>query len=203
MALISGRTIENLDQLFSPLKLPAAGLHGLERRDAGGCLHVLGEARALEHLRSPLARLADANEGVLLEDKSRAIAIHYRRAPNKAAGIRHQVEDLVRPSSGNLEVIHGKMVSEIKPRHADKGSAIRAFMSEAPFAGRVPVFLGDDVTDEDGFVAVNALKGHTIHVGDAVPTAAHYRLSSVDEVIDWLETWPSDIDHRHGQGRLE
>ena len=99
VALISGRNIENLDQLFAPLKLPMAGLHGLERRDAGGDFHVLGEIRSLEHLRMPLASLADSKKGVMLEDKGRAIAIHYRKAPDEADVIRHQVEDLVHPSA--------------------------------------------------------------------------------------------------------
>jgi trehalose 6-phosphate phosphatase len=195
VALISGRAIDNVDHLFAPQKLPVAGLHGLERRDAEGRLHILGEAEALEHLRLPLTKLAACHDGTILEDKGRALAIHYRRIPDAGDGIRKRVEELVRPSFDELKVIHGKMVSEIKPRHADKGSAIRAFMDEAPFTGRLPVFIGDDVTDEDGFAAVNVLQGHAIHVGDGATTAAHYGLSSVNEVIEWLETWPSRI-HR-------
>lgn len=198
VALISGRTIENLDRLFAPLTLPMAGLHGLERRDAGGDLHVLGEVQALEHLRQPFASLAASRKGVMLEDKGRALAIHYRMAPDQTDVIRHRVEDLVHPSARDLKVIHGKMVSEVKPRHADKGSAIHAFMCEAPFVGRLPVFIGDDVTDEDGFVAVNALEGHTIHVGTGTGTVAGYRLSDVDQVIEWLEALPSKIRSRHG-----
>lgn len=103
----------------------------------------------------------------------------------------HQVEDLDPPSDRDLRVLHGKMVSEVKPRHADKGSAIYAFMCEAPFKGRVPIFIGDDVTDEDGFTAVNALDGHAIRVGEGAETGARYRLSDVDHVIEWLESWPS------------
>lgn len=198
VALVSGRSIANLDHLFGPHVLPLAGLHGLERRDARGRLHMLGEAEALEHLRAPLSELADSLDGVLLEDKGRALAVHYRMAPDKAGEIRQRVETLVRPSVRDLRIIHGKMVSEIKPRHADKGSAIQAFMDEAPFVGRVPVFIGDDVTDEDGFVAVNALKGLSIHVGDGAASAARYRLPDVDRVIDWLETWPSAIHQRDG-----
>ena len=190
VALISGRSIEDLDQIFGPLRFPAAGLHGLERRDARGDLHILGEVQALEHLRSPFADLAASKNGVMLEDKGRALALHYRRAPHAAEHIRRKVEDLVRPSARELRIIHGKMVSEVKPRHADKGSAIQAFMGEAPFAGRVPVFIGDDVTDEDGFAAVNAMDGHTIRVGDGAATAARYRLSDVDQVIEWLESLP-------------
>lgn len=198
VALISGRTIENLDRLFAPLRLPTAGLHGLERRDAGGGHQVLGEVQALEHLRRPFAELAASRKDVMLEDKGRALAIHYRRAPNEAASIRRQVEDLVHPAAQDLRIIHGNMVSEVKPRHADKGSAIHAFMGEAPFAGRVPVFIGDDVTDEDGFAAVNALDGYTIRVGPGSRTVARYRLADVDQVIDWLEALPPRVRSRHG-----
>jgi trehalose 6-phosphate phosphatase len=203
IALISGLTIENLDRLFVPLRLPMAGLHGLERRDAGGDLHVLGEVQALERLRVPLANLADSRKGVMLEDKGRALAIHYRKAPHEAEGIRHQVEDLVHSSARDLRVIHGKMVSEVKPLHVDKGSAIHAFMCEAPIVGRVPVFIGDDVTDEDAFAAVNALKGHTIRVGAGLGTVACYRLLDVDQVIEWLESLPSKLRSRHRRYNLE
>lgn len=192
-ALISGRTIETLDRLFAPLTLPAAGLHGLERRDAAGDLHLLGEAESLEHLRRPFADLAAARNGVMLEDKGRALAIHYRMAPGEADSIRRLVEDLVRPSAENLRIIHGKMVSEVKPRHADKGSAIHAFMGEAPFLGRVPVFLGDDVTDEDGFKMVNGFDGFAIRVGQGSETAARYCLADVDQAIAWLAALPSEI----------
>lgn len=198
VALISGRTIETLDRLFAPLRLPAAGLHGLERRDAVGNFHTLGEAEALEHLRRPFADLAASKNGVMLEDKGRALAVHYRMAPEEAESIRRRVEDLVHPSADNLRIIHGKMVSEVKPRHADKGSAIYAFMCEAPFLGRVPVFIGDDVTDEDGFKVVNGFDGFAIRVGRGEETAARYRLADVDQVIAWLAALPSEIPAEDG-----
>lgn len=193
VALISGRTIDNLDRLFAPLRLPAAGLHGLERRDAMDGVHLLGEAEALEHLRPPFAQLAASRKGVILEDKGRALAIHYRKAPEEAESVRREVEKLVHPSVRDLRIIHGSMVSEVKPRHADKGSAIHAFMSEAPFSGRVPVFIGDDATDEDGFAAVNALDGRAIRVGSRPGTAARYRLADVEQVIRWLDALPSKV----------
>ena len=188
LALISGRSIENLDRLFAPLTLAAAGLHGLERRDAAGRLHLLGEAEALDHLRAPLAELAEEHPGLLLEDKGRALALHYRKAPDQKARLEGRVAALLAGSQDSLRLIHGKMVLEIKPRHADKGSAVRAFMAEAPFDGRTPVFLGDDITDEDGFRAVNALGGLSIHVGLVVATEARYRLADVEQVWLWLGT---------------
>jgi trehalose 6-phosphate phosphatase len=188
VALISGRKIENLDQLFAPLQLPSAGLHGLEHRGADGHVTLLGEARALEHLRAPLHALAESRKGLIFEDKGRALALHFRQAPKEAARIAKEIAHLT-AASPDLILIHGKMVIEIKPRHADKGSALRAFMAEAPFAGRVPVFLGDDTTDEDGFAAVNAMGGVSIHIDHEGPpkqTAASYRLSGVDGALQWL-----------------
>ena len=185
VALISGRTIQDLDRLFTPLKPPAAGLHGLEHRNAKGQVSTLGEAEALDHLRAPLAEFASSHKGLLLEDKGRALAFHYRRAPDREAEVKERIEALT-GGSEDLRTIHGKMVVEIKPRHADKGSAVRAFMCEPPFHGRIPVFLGDDVTDEDAFEAVNDLNGLSIRVGPAQETAARYRLDGVDEVLQWL-----------------
>lgn len=191
VALVSGRRIDDLDELFRPNRFPAAGLHGLERRDAKGVRHAKFGPETLDALRAPLRDLARVRRGVIVEDKSSALAVHYRRAPEQAGAIRAEVADLVGRAAGDLHVIHGKLVSEIKPRDADKGSAIRDFMDESPFLGHVPVFIGDDTTDEDGFAYVNTRQGHAIHVGDGENTKARYNLADVDEVIDWLESWPS------------
>lgn len=192
VALISGREIRDLDRLFAPLELPSAGLHGLEHRDAQGHLNVLGEAETLDYLRAPLRKMAGSHAGLMLEDKGRALAFHYRLAPGEGRRIEQEISDLV-ADSPDLKLIHGKMVVEIKPRHADKGSALRAFMTEPPFSGRIPVFLGDDVTDEDAFEAVNDLGGVSIHIGqdpgaehETGQTAASYRIQDVDGVVRWL-----------------
>lgn len=190
LALVSGRPIEVLDGLFAPHRLPAAGQHGLQRRDASGLRHDTAVPDAIDRLRSPLNELARTVPGTLLEQKSHALAVHYRRTPGRAAELRRTVNDLVRSSAPELQVVHGSMVIEIKPRNADKGSAIREFMKETPFSGRSPVFIGDDTTDEDGFACVNALNGHAIRVGKANGTVARYRLPGVDEVVDWLAAWP-------------
>ena len=196
VALVSGRRIDDLDRIFVPHTLPTAGLHGLERRDATGHITQFPEPRALATLRVPLSELASSNEGVVVEDKSHALAIHYRQAPDQAGEIQRIVEDLIRPLAHELHVIHGKMVSEVKPQHADKGSAIRDFMNETPFKGRLPVFIGDDTTDEDGFAYVNQLHGFAVRVGDSDSTAARYSVDSVDDVIAWLETWPSTLQQQ-------
>lgn len=194
VALVSGRSIDNLDDLFKPHRLPTAGLHGLERRDASGTVHKVEEPEALDELRPPLLQLAGTSTKIILEDKGHALAVHYRLDPGLGADIKNQVEELVRPFASDLHVIHGKMVSEIKPWLADKGSAIRDFMGEPPFKSRLPVFIGDDTTDEDGFEYVNKLNGYSIRVGDCAETAARYSLPGVDEVIDWLQKWPSLLD---------
>ena len=190
LALVSGRPIEILDGLFAPHRLPVAGQHGLQRRDAFGLRHDTAVSDAIDRLRSPLNELARTVPGALLEQKSHALAVHYRRTPGRAVELRSSVNDLVRSSAPELQVVHGSMVIEIKPRNADKGSAIREFMKETPFSGRSPVFIGDDTTDEDGFACVNALNGHAIRVGKVNGTAARYRLPGVDEVVDWLAAWP-------------
>ncbi|HUU72281.1 MAG TPA: trehalose-phosphatase [Burkholderiales bacterium] len=194
VALVSGRSIDNLDALFAPHRLPTAGLHGLERRDATGTVHKVPESEELDTLRPPLLKLAGSSTKVILEDKGHALAVHYRLAPDMADQIKEQVEELARPFSVQLHVMHGKMVSEIKPRQADKGSAIRDFMAEHPFEGRIPVFIGDDTTDEDGFACVNEHNGYSVRVGESETTAARHLLCSVDDVIDWLSGWPDILD---------
>ena len=164
LALVSGRSLEQLDRLFAPLRLSAAGLHGLERRNLlGGAVERRVPDRAiLRRARARLAAFAEAVEGVLLEDKGLTLALHYRQAPDAAARAVAVAEAAAAESGGALVLLRGKMVCELKPPGVDKGQAIVAFMAEPPFAGRRPVFAGDDVTDEAGFAAINALNGVSV-----------------------------------------
>lgn len=196
VALISGRRIDDLDRLFAPLHLPTAGLHGLERRDGAGCLHRLADAAEMAPLRPELRAFAQSTEGVLLEDKGATLALHYRGAPARAGELRALVARLVAGRLDRLRVLEGKMVIEIKPRVAHKGEAIAGFMGEPPFAGRRPVFLGDDLTDEDGFRVVNELGGVTVRVGDEGRSEARHRLANVEAVLVWLETLPETLSAR-------
>ena len=190
VALVSGRAIADLDGLFAPLRLPTAGLHGLQHRDATGRIQAepadLRDEPGYEDLRTRLAAFAQAHPGVLLEDKQAAIALHYRRAPGAAEPARALIEELLEGRRERLAMVPGKMVFEIKPVAADKGVAIAAFMAEPPFAGRRPVFIGDDVTDEDGFRIVNDSGGLSIRVGDAAGSAARATLPDVAAVAQWL-----------------
>lgn len=194
LALVSGRQIADLDRLFRPWQGAAAGMHGAERRRADG--HLLrgsdspadrAAAAALGRLRPALRQFARQSPGVLLEDKGKTLALHYRQAPDKAGEIRALAERLVRDERERLRLIAGKMVFEVQPRHYGKDGAIAAFMAEPPFRGRSPVFLGDDTTDEDGFAEVTRRSGRSIRVGPpSAATAAVYGLPSVSAVLDWL-----------------
>ncbi len=201
VALISGRSIASIDRIVAPLYPPAAGIHGAERRDAAG--RMLRAPPVAEDLiaraRWELGRVASAEEGVLLEDKGDALAVHYRGAPDLEVRLRGLVDRLAASSGGALEAQPGKCVIELRPSGHDKGGAARAFMAEPPFTGRRPVFLGDDLTDEDGFRAVQAMGGAAIKVG-AGATVAEWRLPGPEAVIAWLS---GEVPaYRENQGRM-
>jgi len=189
VALVSGRSLAMIDELFSPLVLPAAGQHGVERRDARGRIYrPLLPAKALQKAATPMRAFADRHAGLVFEHKGYSMALHYRRAPQLAGAAQAVVREAARELGGAVEVQKGKMVAELRLAGHDKGKAIEDFMREAPFAGRVPVFLGDDLTDEDGFRVVEALGGHAIKVG-AGPTRAHLRLPDPAAARAWLREW--------------
>lgn len=188
VALISGRPIEMLDRLFAPLRLPVAGLHGLERRCADGTLRRAPVSPAILQAASAARAFVRDRPGLLVEDKGATIALHYRQAPQLEDAVTAFAEATAETLPGTT-LQRGKMVVEIRPAGDDKGTVIGAFMSEPPFEGRTPVFIGDDVTDEAGFIEVLRRNGHAIRIGDSRPTAASYRIESVPELLDWLESW--------------
>src|SRR5690606_4351450 len=195
LALVSGRSIASLDEIFAPLCLPAAGLHGVERRDAAGRVHYPGGyAGRIAAARGGPLGVVQPEPGLLREDKGAALALHYRNAPQLADACRRQIE-IARTAAGeDSHVQRGKMVYELKPSGHDKGTAVTAFMDEPPFRGRQPVFIGDDITDEDGFRAVNALGGLSIRVGEHAGSAARHTARDVQEVLDWLAHGMEQID---------
>ncbi len=189
LALVSGRSLAMIDELFSPMRLPAAGQHGVERRDARGRVHKpsLSDdllARAAE----PIRAFAQQHAGLVFEHKGYSMALHYRLAPRLASAAHAVVREAAREIGDGVEVQRGKMVAGLKPAGHDKGRAIEAFMKERPFARRVPVFLGDDLTDEHGFRVVDRLGGHSIKVG-AGPTVARWRLPNPSAARAWLNEW--------------
>ena len=186
LALISGRSIDYLDALFSPLRLPAAGLHGVERRKASGIMHGASFTDTqLAPAREAVNALVQAHPGTSVEDKGRTLAVHYRMAPQHEAAVRQSLIDIARPLGSNYHIQEGSMVLEIKPRGFSKATAIKAFMQEPPFSGRKPVFVGDDLTDQDGFGMVEDQGGISIAVGDRVH--GQFRFDTVSAVRRWLQ----------------
>lgn len=195
VAIVSGRPLVELDRLMAPLILPAAGLHGLECRGPDGSVaRDDGQAARLETIRHELAAFAAAHPGIIVEDKRLAIAVHYRAAPEFAEEVNRLARSLVAAHDGSLGLLPGKMVVEIKSKKTNKGAVVETFMTQIPFRGRTPVFIGDDYTDEDGFRAANRMGGQSIRVGPPPPdvpeTAAHWECERVRDLIEWLKRFP-------------
>jgi trehalose 6-phosphate phosphatase len=190
IALVSGRSIAVLDELFGQLLLPAAGLHGFERRNANGmyCRHALPAGEVLSGVRCALARIAARDPCLVLEDKRFSLALHYRQAPHLEDAIIAEVLPVAASAASDLELQRGKMVIELRPRSANKATAVAEFMGEAPFAGRMPVYMGDDLTDEPAFEWVNVRGGLSIAVDVSRETAAATHLDSVSEARGWLRS---------------
>jgi trehalose 6-phosphate phosphatase len=181
-AVLTGREIDDIDRFLSPLILPVAGAHGAQRRRADGTLEVPDEASTIAageiaHAMEPLLL---AHPGLLMEAKEGAVALHFRQAPELEAACRTAMEEAV-GAVPDFTLVAGKMVFEARPRGITKGTALRAFMNEEPFIGRTPIFIGDDTTDEDGFIAAQELGGVGIKLGDG-ETSARMRIADVASV---------------------
>jgi len=189
LALMSGRPIVEIDAWFPPpnVQLPVAGQHGAERRNATGRATRHEPTQDLTPVRRRLAQAIFDKPGLLLEDKGLSLALHYRRIPGLAGFVHQTMEALLPDLHGDYCLQQGKSVVELKPAGRDKGRSLLEFMAEPPFAGRTPVFVGDDATDEFGFATVNELGGHSIKVG-AGETVARWRLENVKAVQQWLRS---------------
>ena len=186
LALVSGRTIENLDQLLGSRHLPIAGLHGCERRDATGHLHVAPVAvEQLADVRAGLQRMVARNPNLMLEDKGAGLALHFLKAPELEHELRAEVALLSAPLVPRFAILDGHAVIEVKPAAHTKDSAVSEYMEEPPFRGRLPVFIGDDVTDYGGFAAVRRFDGLAIAVGPRVKS--EWWLPDPSAVRRWLE----------------
>jgi trehalose 6-phosphate phosphatase len=184
LALVSGRRLLDLDGFLAPLLLPTAGEHGAQRRTADGLL-VSAPQMDMQQVLQAAQGLLQQHPGLRLEQKNLALSLHYRQAPELENLCLQVMRDAVERSAG-IELMQGKCVIDLKPAGFSKGTAIASFMSEAPFAGRMPLFAGDDVTDEAGFEEVRRMGGQTIKVGSG-PSAAQHRCASVTELVDWLQ----------------
>ncbi len=172
LALVSGRPVGELDRLFAPLRLPVAGVHGAHwRLRPGGKIAQATSATPDPAVRARLLALARDHPGVLVEDKGCSLALHYRSAPAARAALAAALEELL-PGAANLRLLPGKMVYEVVAGGLDKSAALRRFLDHAPFAGRSPVYLGDDVTDEPALALCARLGGLALAVGEARGGAA-------------------------------
>lgn len=198
LALVSGRSLADLDEFLAPLRLPAAGEHGAERRTAEGRLFSATPADLATVLQAAGA-LVTAHPGLKLEKKHHALSLHYRHAPGLQDLCLETMRAAVAQSTG-LDLMQGKFVIDVKPAGVNKGAAIAAFMAESPFAGRIPLFAGDDVTDEAGFEAVQAMGGHALKIGTG-PTRARYRCTGVAELAAWLRAAKAQDLETPAEGR--
>lgn len=186
VALVSGRSLSNLEELLGMPRLPMAGQHGLERRDAAGRLWIHAAPPGAKcAIKEMLAPVLVRHPGLLLEDKGLTLALHYRQSPHLGSYAHRLMTRLAQESGGGLELQRGKFVVEVKPAGIDKGTAVYEYLLESPFRGRPPVFIGDDLNDEHGFAEVNKLDGISIKVGGG-RSCARFRLRDVTAVRSWL-----------------
>lgn len=189
LAVVSGRPVAFLDEKLAPFRGDAAGLHGIERRVAG----VLHPCRPEEHpgLRrgvGTLQSLFARSEGVIIEDKGCSVAVHWRLVPEREEDVVDAVVALGRDLGSGYRIQYGKAVAELLPAASGKGPVIERFLQDPPYRGRRPLFIGDDLTDENGFAVVNRLGGLAIRIGEG-ETIARYRLSSPTALRQELERW--------------
>lgn len=185
VAIVSGRTLGEIDRISDGAARAASGVHGLQRRRGDGSFANRTPDPAVRRVVAAFDAFAADRPGVIVEDKELSAGLHYRQAPGVSAEALALATSLAQETG--LALQPGSMVLELKTPGTDKGAALTAFMAEAPFRGAVPIMVGDDLTDEHGFEAAEALGGFGVLVGPERPTAARYRLEDVAAVLDWLD----------------
>lgn len=185
LAIISGRPRAEIDALFGHCAFAVGGSHGLELRWPDGRSRAPEPPANLPRLIARLRQAATRYPGTLVEEKPFGVALHYRAAPQHEGACRHLAQALAEESGLSLQP--GKMVFELRMRGADKGAALAALLDEPPMRGTLPIFVGDDLTDEDAFRTARQRGGAGVLVGPARATAALYRLADVTAVRSWLE----------------
>lgn len=185
LCVVSGRGLVDLQRILRDVPIRLIAAHGAETPDFASA--EVGPASALlRRLHAPLLRLAAAHDGVWIEDKGHALALHYRQRPELGEPLDHEVRALA-ADAAELRVMHGNHVIELLPRAISKGQALTRAMQHPAFCGRTPVAVGDDVTDEDAFAAAQALHGFGVHVGRRPDTIARFRLPCVVVANTWLD----------------
>ncbi len=184
VAVLTGRSLEDADRILEGRIASVAAVHGLVRRMPDGSVAMFPSSPKLLEAKRLLLAFAQAHPGLIVEDKGLSMALHYRQVPQAERAVRAATERIARASG--LVVQAGSMVSEVRTAGPDKGDSLKEFLKVAPFAGRMPVMIGDDLTDEHAFGAADEMGGYGILVGRPRRTAARYRLASVAEVRSWL-----------------
>ncbi|MHC1548724.1 trehalose-phosphatase [Phyllobacterium sp. K27] len=188
MALVTGRSIESVDAMFAPFQFPVAGMHGSEVRDGSGNLgRKLIDRLALDQARQELEKLTSRWPQTIIEDKGLAIAMHYRLVPEAERAVQATMSEVHSKLGDGWKLQSGKMVVELLPSGTDKGSAVADFMAMAPFKGRKPLAIGDDLTDETMFRFVNGASGCSVRVGEPLfQSDAQYKVHSAHDVRRWI-----------------
>ncbi|UGB38639.1 trehalose-phosphatase [Frateuria soli] len=195
LALVSGRGVSDLDRLFGTPGWAMAGLHGYQLQHGNGRhREIVVDPDDQARMRAAVQALAARMDGVQLEDKHHAMALHCRRAPEHLSAL-HAAARAIAADLPGYELQPGNLVMEFKPAGMDKGRAVEELMQQPPFAGRNPVYLGDDLTDEHAFEAVNGAGGASVRVGWREPTRARFTLPSPVAVQAWLERVRDALDH--------
>ena len=185
LAIVSGRSIADLDRLFAPLRLPVAGQHGAEaRRGERICVFAPGSP-ALASILAPVYALREPT--ILIENKGLSAAIHYAEAGSERDALSELLPQAIARSDGAYQLLASHLAFDIVPHAVNKGRAVDWFMADAPFAGRVPVFIGDERTDEDGFAAALARGGHAINVGPRRSNIAPWHMPTPQDLRAWLD----------------
>ncbi len=185
VAVISGRALADLDRILEGVVTAVGAVHGLVRRAADGTVHSAPPAAGMEEAMGAISLFAEGRDGLLVERKGVAVALHSRGAPDLSGACRELAERLA--ARLDLQIQHGDHVVELRGPGPDKGAALRAFMGEGPFHGYAPLFVGDDLTDEAGFRAAQDFGGEAVIVGARRPTVATHALTDVTATLAWLD----------------
>ena len=186
VAVLTGRCLEDADRILEGRIASVAAIHGLVRRLPDGSVERFPGSPELLEAKQLLLAFAHTQTGLTVEDKGLSMALHYRQVPQAEGAVRAATERIAKDAG--LAVQAGSMVSEVRTPGPDKGHSLKEFLNVAPFAGHVPIMLGDELTDEHAFNAAEEMGGYGILVGQPRATAARYRLASVSDVRSWLAT---------------
>jgi trehalose 6-phosphate phosphatase len=185
LAVVSGRTLADVDRILEGRVKAVAAVHGLILRDPQGRVTQAEPHPALAEAGRRVRDFAARDSGLIVEEKGLSVALHYRLARAQGEAARACARALAEDTGLYLQT--GDMVEELRTPGPTKGDSVAAFLELAPFAGARPVFVGDDATDEHGFEAVQAVGGMGVLVGPGRPTAARFRLAGVEAALAWLE----------------